>query len=550
MSKQIIADWQPNCVTLAICSVRGQSVQLEKVCQTQFSSDADSEFATAADALAAAARELGLGKSEVTVVASRELVEVRTLDVPRIEAEELPDIIRFQAQRQLANMADNWTLDYVMLPDDPSQEMQTALVGAIAPQYLAEMESACAGANLQVSHVALGPIELARLATASGKLPTDGASMVICLSRDTADLLILKSNQVALLRSTKLPSEKEAWATVLGGEVRRSLMAASSQLGTSAVKGVMLMARPELSAEAEDPIEQAVGQPISLVDPSSLLSKHLDSRERLLETSGNRIGVIAGAALHPLADRAGSLDFKNPKKRPPKKQNTLLYALAGAAALLVAAAGVSWWFNTNRTLDEDLEFYRNEIEGKELLAKSAQRKIKQLREIESFLDGAPNFLDELNYVSKRIPTAEKVILGGPTFSTLADGRGQIQVPIAADSAETISQFEQSLRDEQHVVKSKENRISDRPTKLYKWEAIETITIEGRGWPLLAENQTPKQNPPATDQDSPESPGEPEGGTEEDSQADVTPTEPKNKSQEIVPDESKSASFSRSTKTSS
>ena len=138
---------------------------------------------------------------------------------------------------------------------------QTALVGAISPADMTALVRACTEANLQFSHVALAPIEIARYSMASGKL-TQAAHLVVCLSRDYADLLVVKAGQVVLVRGTKLPDEQEHLAKAIAGEVRRSLMAASSQLSASPISSVMLMATPQLAALTEVSIADAASAPV------------------------------------------------------------------------------------------------------------------------------------------------------------------------------------------------------------------------------------------------------------------------------------------------
>lgn len=481
MSKQTIIDWQPNEILVASSHRRGHSATVEQVSQQRYGEGL--ECASAKAAVANAVGDLGLGKSPVTVVASRELVEVRTLSVPKMDADELPDVIRFQAQRQLANMGDNWALDFVMLPADPAQEMNTALVGAISPANLNAIEAACSEAGLQVSQVALRPIEIARFASASGQLSTSASSIIVCLSGQDADILLVKAGHVAMIRGIKLPEDADAVQAALGGELRRSLIASSGQLSDAPLANVLLIATPELASSVEQTLADACGVAVNTLDPSTLLHKKVASRSELAQASANRLAGIAGASLLELADKAVTLDFRNPKKRPPKKKNTTLYLLAGAAAALLLLAGASWFVNTSATLSADLEEYEALIEGKEPLVESSRKKIAQLGEVEEFMSKSPNYLDELTYLAQRIPDAEKVILGSPTFTTLSDGRGQIRVPLAADSSTTISEFEESLRDDDHVVKGSDPRHSDQPTEFYKWEAVETILISNRGWSL-------------------------------------------------------------------
>lgn len=527
MSKHIVFELHPDSLFATVCNRRGNQVSLESISQQSISDDADADARTIKQAVVQAASVLNAGKSEVTFVVARSMIEVRTVSVPRMDADELPDVIRFQAQRQLANMSDSWHLDYVMLPDEPGQEMMTALVSAMSPEKMAAIEAGCAQANMQLAHVAIAPIELARYALAAGKLGNSGgvgqASLVMCLSGQQADILVLKAGNVVLVRGTKLPSEPELLSRAIVGETRRSLMAAATQLGSESISEVLLVAASELATAAEQPLADALGVPVIVVDPVELLPEGLAGREQLATQHTNRIASVAGAALHATADRKSTIDLKNPKKRAPKKKNTTTWLLAAAAGLLLLLAGVSWWITTNRALDEELLVARDTIKSKKELVEASRDKISQLAEVETFLKGSPNYLDELSYISRKIPASEQVILGGPTFSTLPNGSGQIRMPIATDSASTISEFEESLRDGKHVVKGSDSRQSSRPTDLYKWEAVETITVAGAGWDL-GDDFDRKPAPSSDKQDSDKESSEPDDSGKDGESAVSEPSE--------------------------
>jgi Tfp pilus assembly PilM family ATPase len=169
VARQTLIDWQRDSLIVAVGQTQGTATSLDRVNvqpigATSEEQESPARNADAAQALGRAVDELGLRKSDATVIVSREIVELRTLAIPRVDPHELPDIIRFQAQRQLANMGDNWALDYVLLPDQPGQEMLTALVGVLSPSSLSEIEAACTSAGLQLVNLALAPIEIARLA--------------------------------------------------------------------------------------------------------------------------------------------------------------------------------------------------------------------------------------------------------------------------------------------------------------------------------------------------------------------------------------------------
>jgi hypothetical protein len=76
------------------------------------------------------------------------------------------------------------------------------------------------------------------------------------------------------------------------------------------------------------------------------------------------------------------------------------------------------------------------------------------------------------------------MMAGPTFTTLSDGTAKIVVNIAADKSTSISEFEQSLRSDDHTVSAKQAQESREPSALYKWVATQTIEIRNRGWDIV------------------------------------------------------------------
>ena len=479
MARQTVIDWQKDGVLVAVASGRAGRISLDSVSHHELDLELGESHS---DALSRATNELKLGKGNATLVAARDFVEVRTISVPRVDAAELPGIIRFQAQRQLANMGDSWTLDYVMLPSD-GQEMQTALVGALAPEHLKKMEAACTRCGLQLDQVALRPIEIARHAVHASSIGNQTALMV-CVSEGTADLIIAQGGKVIMVRNTNLPTEGEHIARALSGEIRRSLLAASSQLGGKSIENAVLMCSAELAPQIEQAVADATGMPVTVIDLTTVLPARLETRTTLANQQGNRLAGMCGAATLTAADKNTTLDFKNPKKAPPKKSKTPTYIMLGAAATVLIACAVGYWIYLNNSLDTELAGYEQANKDKKALIELANSRMSQVSAVEAFAKASPNYLDALLHITENTPESKEFMLAGPQFTTLTGGEGQVRINVAGKSSGSIGKFEESVRDENHEVKARNPRESSRPTNLYKWEATELVTITNLGWKVL------------------------------------------------------------------
>ena len=486
MTKNWIIDWQRNSLLVARGHGQGVQARLESLALQPWGPQADGRTISASEALRAAAQQAH-AKGEVTLLIARDWVELRTLQIPRIDADELPDVIRLQAQRQFTSLNDAWIVDFVLLPRLPEQELQTALVAALPPAQLSELETACTSAGFQISHIALRPLEVARLATQSGLLSAEGCSMVVSLSDSVADLLVLRAGHVVQVRSTKLPSESDLVAQALQGEVRRSLLAAAAEMGGGSVDSVLLIAEATVAARDSAPLAEAARAPVTSFQPERLVADH---DAAMAGASAARLVGMAGSLGWNRADPLTIIDFKHPKRRPPKQRNVRGWILSAAAAAAVVLLVVGWYVNKVTRLNAEYAGFRADIAAKQEVGQAALAKLQEFRAIEEFLAASPNWLDELVYIAQQMPPASQVMLENPQFAIDRAGNGVITVTVKADSSASITAFEESLRSPHHIVSDLGANQLTAAEGIYRWRGRPSILVVDRGWSLGESRITP------------------------------------------------------------
>lgn len=482
MSKNLILDWQKNSLMLARASGRAPKALVENVIvKAVGGTDVDSQ--TAAEALRAASQELS-AKGEVTVLVARDLVEMRTVQIPKMDPDDLPDVIRFQAQRQFASMTDAWTVDYVLLPPASGSEMQTALVAAISPAQLNEIDSACAAAGLQAAKISLRPVQTAQFAVDGGLIDSHGQSVVICISESVVDILILREGKVVQVRTTKLPSEPDQVAMALQGELRRSVFAASAELDGKPIEHALLVATGSRTGDLANVIEQVFNCKVVQFHPETLLA---DSNVALADSIANRLTAAAGSLTLDAANSSGVINFKNPKKRPPKKRNTRKYLLPALAAAAVLMLGIGWYYSIVNELDGQYNDAQEEIKSLKSLADANQKRLAELNAIQQFALGSPNWLDELTYLSEKIPNSDKIMMDNPTFTLTNNGAGEIKFSLLSSDKNSVSELRDSLHndDNNYVVMTKTTGELPKADGKYRYRSDGSIIITNRGWDLNA-----------------------------------------------------------------
>ncbi len=487
MSKQIIIDWQRDGLFVAMGSRRGNSVAIETLVTTGGEGQNGSSTAISTQ-LFALAKKLDLNKSEVTIIAPREVLEFRSLTVPRGDVDEVPDMVRFQAQRQMANIGDTWPLDYILLPDQPAADGISALAATISPAHMAEIEATCSDLGLQLTRVLARPVEIARWGVTLGNLVDTEAALVISVSETQADLLAVSYGSLVQVRGTRLSAESQSVAAALVAEIRRSVMAAGNYLNNQPVTKIVLIASPEIAEKVETEIAEATGASVAVIDPASILPSQLAERHELGHRAASRIAAIAGVLSNPNPDQRNIIDLKNAKRRQPKKgyKRELMIAGGGIGALLLT--GLFFWWSSHAELDQQIRMAQKLEAEKAEQVKQLSSHVKQRQDVDNFLAGSINWLDEMKYLSANAPISSDVVLTNPSFDFVIDrnsGRGQMTVVAESRKSDQLSRLRELLSDKEHEITGSGPKQMVTKRGEYGWEERETIRVAPRVWDPLA-----------------------------------------------------------------
>ncbi len=493
MSKQIIIDWQRDGLFVAMGSRRGNSVTIETLVTTGGEGVSGSSTAISTQ-LFALAKKLDLNKSEAILIAPREVLEFRALTVPRGDVDEVPDMVRFQAQRSMANIGDTWPLDYILLPDQPASEGISALAATISPAHMAEIEATCSDLGIHLTKVLARPVEIARWGVALGNLIDTEAALVVSVSETHADLLAVSFGSLVQVRGTRLSCESNSVATALVAEIRRTVMAAANFLNNQPITKIVLIASPDLAEKVETQIAEATGASVAVVDPASILPAQLAERHELGHRAASRIASIAGVLINANPDQRNVIDLKNCKRRQPKKARTRELTIAGiGAAALLLLGGYIWW-TTHAQLDLQIASARKQEADKAEQVKTLSPQIKQRQDVDNFLAGSINWLDEMKFIAANAPASSDVVLTNPSFDYLVDrnsGRGQVTIVAEARKSDQLSRLRETLSDKEHEITGSGPKQMVTRKGEYGWEERETIRIAPKAWDPLAKPAAPK-----------------------------------------------------------
>lgn len=418
--------------------------------------------------LAAALAERNLGRAELLVALPRNRAELRVLQVPPVPDEELPDLVRFQALRQFSSLAEDWLLDFVVLAG--GQQQQRVLAAAISPAVLEDVQSFCGAFHGEAQRLVLRPFASASLVRRRG---VDSRCRVLVeLLADDADLTVLVDNQPVLVRSVRMPVEDPMVPLVT--EIRRTIAAAQNQLGDQPVQAVTLVGSAEQLAETREALAQKLGLDVDVFDPFATVRTSPEFRP-LAEDQRGRYAALLGLLNDEAAGQPHAIDFLNPRRRPPPANRRFRIAVvATVAAVFALLLGGLIWMQL-RQYDNRLQRLRAESADLDEQVKIAEQVKTDAGEIDKFVIGDVNWLDEMFLLSGRFPPAEDAMVEQVTFNTIPSGGGQILLEGFVSEPGVIRELETKLRDARHQVAGSGAQLDDRRTD-HPWTFKEKVIV--------------------------------------------------------------------------
>src|SRR3989339_670961 len=106
--------------------------------------------------IAAALADRGIGRLDTFVAVGRTQIELRRISVPPSPADELPDLVRFQAMKEFNTLKEDWPLDFVPL-DDQEDGPRNVLAATIDSALVDEIGKTCEPAGLKPRRLILRP---------------------------------------------------------------------------------------------------------------------------------------------------------------------------------------------------------------------------------------------------------------------------------------------------------------------------------------------------------------------------------------------------------
>ena len=426
--------------------------------------------------------------AKTLVAIQRDQCELRRLAVPDVGADEIPDLVRYQALQNFSALGADWPLDFVTLPKTASGTH--VLAGAISPDRLKAVELLCEQIECPLEGIVLRPCATAVLVNEVFPPPVGEGLLVLETQAGVDDMFVMIGPKAVLMRSVRLPEvtasdavEGNSIHAMVIGEARRTIAAATSmQPGLRITRAVICGEGPS-QIELSDAIREQCDLHVDCVKDWSGARIHKTLSEDSLQDPTRYLPLI-GMVTSELAKVDSVIDFRRPRQRPPAKDNKQMFQVVALLAALLFIAGffgVRWMLGER---DKQLAYLQRQINQQEQPVADADTLIDALYQVENWYVNSPNWLEEFNFLAERLPQAEQVRLRevncadqaalSPRLVETRD-RGRMIVKGYLDSTASLSQMHESIRDEQHRLESGE-RNQKPDDRDYPWQFGDTIYV--------------------------------------------------------------------------
>ena len=470
MARLLALEWDAREARLAAGHTAGREVIVEAAWSVDWHDLSEPTDAVERSArLAASLTQRGLERGDWLVAVPRGRAELRVLQTPPVPDDELPDLVRFQALRQFSSLSEDGLLDFVKL--DAGQRSQSRVLAAtIPPAVLAEIQARADACHATPQRIALRPFASASL---FHRHAADERNRILVeLLVEEADVTVVIGGQTVLVRSVRLPAQDRAAS--LGVQIRRTIAAAQNQFEDQAFEAMTLVGDAGQLDAMREGLSQQLNIEVDVFDPFDAV-RLAPSLQSALPNHRDRYAALLGMLRDEAEGRPPAMDFLNPRRRAHDANQQVRYATFGTLALacVVLVAAMIWMHL--RSYDVRLAALRQQIQELDERIEGVRQLQANVQQVDRFVEGDINWLDELYLISDRLPPPDDALVGSASFNTIPSGGGQILLEGFVRDRSLIRDMEIALRDEQRQVRGSGAQQDDRRSQ-HPWQFKETITV--------------------------------------------------------------------------
>ena len=415
--------------------------------------------------------------SRAVLLLPRGDIELNSLRLPPATDEEIPELV----ENLLAQHFDDsdHIHDYVVskhLSEDSRDVLTFSITSGALDVWLQRFKEH--GFKLEV--ITFGGIGAVHLLNQVAQHPAKTSVVVTTTDQDT-DLAVVEEEKPVLFRTIPRAAGGEQFVIdQLASDIKRTLTLQDHPDDEEPRIYLIGTNDPDQTAAAKS-LNEKLGLPVNLVSPFDQLVGEVKHAAKVRKPS--RFANLIGCAC-AWNRQALEANLLAPKKRPKSPSLWNRFGFWGSvAACLLALAGYLMW---EQAAEKRIELEDQQAQLQRLIkpVKKSQTKQTIVSALQAWESNEINWLDELHYLSEKLPSAKNVAVGSLTMTVAPGQRGRIKMPVEATNAQMREALEEAIRDRRHGISSTRLVDASNPREP-TWRFDATISVA----PL-----SPKDNP--------------------------------------------------------
>jgi Tfp pilus assembly PilM family ATPase len=477
MADFIALDWEKRTLNgLEATASRGR-VQVRRCFELTWpTSDANEEAGTreTGEWLKNELARLGISARKVFVSLPREEVVVRQIDVPDVPDEELPDLVRLQAETKLSTSIDSLVLDFLPLPRIEGDASRAVLLFTFDREKLNALREVVKAAGLELEQVGVSSVATAELVSRIERdqnLEPDETTLTVARDGKRIEISLMRSRHLLFTHSTQLTGDDAQHDSRLASaEIRRALGAHSqTDAGSTVARAWVVGAENEqqtlrqtmtdhldfevgvidpLAGQNVTVLQDAIGNQDKNVDPAAEAGEDvfmIDEGDAVSHTPFAAPMGLLMAAGQPMIE---TVDFLNPRRaivRPDRRKQTIGLIAASVVLTVAVAYGTTWWQVSS--LQQEAEESSKRFDQYSEMIKSGRPTVEAVDVIRDWEDHSDDWLARMMHVNEALPGTDRIYLQNYRFTPKAgDSAGHIHADGFAKSDDDVFELYQRLSD--------------------------------------------------------------------------------------------------------
>ncbi len=341
----------------------------------------------------------GFRAREALVALGRNEVVVRRLQLPAVPDEELPAVVRLQAEMKVSTAIDSLLLDFLPLPAQGEENQREVLLVEAPREKVEAIQAVLSQAGLEVAQVSITPVALAELLLRTlarqGTEPKQ-AELLIWPAQGRFEISVVQERH--LIFSHCVPTAHEPAEEDILAEIQRTLGAVLRSDPQLAIAQARLVAGPGEHEALRALVPQRLGYELQELDPLQAVRWRVSAEQTGSHaTWAGAVGMLwaAGEMLSP------PLDLLHPRREPaPRNTRRQRLLAAGAAAALLLGGVYGWVQYQAGGLEQQIQLAQQDINQLEQNLKQSQHVPRHAQAVGQWTGTRVDWLGQLHHLAQ------------------------------------------------------------------------------------------------------------------------------------------------------